>query len=70
MNMKSRSPSENRPSIILSRRQVNDCFVTNNGKEYLPTETPLDNDDRMKRRLVWVRYQHLKLINSFYYVCL
>jgi len=43
MNMKSRSPGETRPSTNLSRRQVNDWFTANSGKEYSLVEKLLDN---------------------------
>ena len=54
MNEKSDIPTEVRPTLALSRRQVNDWFVTNNGKEFSPFEKPLDMQKHCEERKAWV----------------
>ena len=54
MNEKSAIPTEVRPTLALSRRQVNDWFVTNNGKEFSPFEKPLDTQKHCEERKAWV----------------
>ena len=65
MNMKSRSPSGSRSAISLSRYQVNNWFISNNGKEYLAVDNPLDIADHRKKCLVWVREHHFNLMNEY-----
>ena len=65
MNGKSAIFSENRCNVYLSKDQLMDWFVSNNGKEYSPKEKPLDTPVHCTLRLKWVRIHHFKLNNPF-----
>ena len=61
MNNRSRTPNETRCDLNLSRKQLNQWFSSNDGKEVSPFEKPLDTPEHKKLRLVWCQEHYIKL---------
>ena len=68
INLKSRVPTESRMNVSLTRRQLNQWFCDNGGKEYSPVEKPFDTPAHRKERRMWVRKHAFKITNKFMYV--
>ena len=52
MSQKNRAPSKSRFLVNITQLQLNNWCVLNNGKEYSPTEKPLDSPKHIQKRLV------------------
>ena len=68
MNQRSQIVSEKRDSLIMNRRQLNNWFNNNGGKEISPIEKPLDTPIHKVKRLDWVRKYYHILTSPAYYV--
>lgn len=69
MNGNSTISDEQRSSIHLYRKKLNNCFVKNNGKENSLNEKPLDTLTHCTMRLKWAHTHHFKLNNPFTLIC-
>ena len=68
MNQRSQIVSEIRDSLNINRRQLNNWFNSNGGKEISPIEKPLDTPLHKVKRLEWVRMYYHILTSPSYYV--
>ena len=68
MNERSQIVSETRDSFNINRRQLNNWFNDNGGKEISPIEKPLDTPIHKVKRLGWVRKYYRILTCPSYYV--
>ena len=69
MNALSAVDTKNRPTLLLTRRQVNEWFISLGGKQLSPLEKPLDTKKHAALRIDWVVERYGLLTNPFAPVC-
>ena len=69
MNMKSSVPGEERPVVLLSRRQVSDWFANQGGKEVSSIKKPLLTSEHKEQRKRWAQKYWNELTDPNIAVC-